>query len=89
MKSLVIAVDLKIIVSLNFLKANKAQIRCTLIKIIIIIYIALFSYSKKEQLPALIMRATPSTANSLIRSLMLSEQTWELCKVLTHSIKRK
>ena len=87
MKSLVIAVDLKIIVSLNFLKANKAQIRCTLIKIIII-YIALFSYSKKEQLPALIIRATPSTANSL-SSLMLSEQTWELCKVLTHSIKRK
>ena len=87
MKSLVIAVDLKIIVSLNFLKANKAQIRCTLIKIIII-YIALFSYSKKEQLSALIIRATPSTANSL-SSLMLSEQTWELCKVLTHSIKRK
>ena len=73
MKSLVIAVDLKIIVSLNFLKANKAQIRCTLIKIIII-YIALFSYSKKEQLPALIIRDTPSTANSL-NSLMLSEQT--------------
>ena len=87
MKSLVIAVDLKIIVSLNFLKANKAQIRCTLIKIIII-YIALFSYSKKEQLSALIIRATPSTANSL-SSLMLSEQTWELCKVLTRSIKRK
>ena len=80
MKSLVIVVDLKIIVSLNFLKANKAQIRCTLIKIIII-YIALFSYSKKEQLSALIIRATPSTANSL-SSLMLSEQTWELCKVL-------
>ena len=87
MKSLVIAVDLKIIVSLNFLKANKAQIRCTLIKIIIM-YIALFSYSKKEQLSALIIRATPSTANSL-SSLMLSEQTWELCKVLTRSIKRK
>ena len=86
MKSLVIVVDLKIIVSLNFLKANKAQIRCTLIKIII--YIALFSYSKKEQLSALIIRATPSTANSL-SSLMLSEQTWELCKVLTRSIKRK
>ena len=73
MKSLVIAVDLKITVSLNFLKANKAQIRCTLIKIIII-YIALFSYSKREQIRALVIQATPSTANSL-SSLMLSEQT--------------
>ena len=53
MKSLVIAVGRKIIVSLNCLKADKAQLNTM--------------HFKKEQLPALIIRATPSTANSLAK----------------------
>ena len=61
MKSLVVAVGLKIIVSLNCLKANKAQLNTM--------------HSKTEQLPALNVRATSSTENSLCSGLRLGQRT--------------
>ena len=54
MKSLVIAVDLKIIVSLNCLKANKAQLNTM--------------HSKKKELPALITPSTATSLSSLMLS---------------------
>ena len=80
MKSLVIAVDLKIIVSLNCLKANKAKIK----------------YDARQDrttsctdCPSYFVDWKFAEIRYVLAYVWVSEQTWELCKVLTRSTKKK